>query len=45
MLYVESQDYQKAAEVYEQIYQLWRENIDALKAAAKVSRLLLSWIW
>ncbi|CAL5212588.1 unnamed protein product [Lathyrus oleraceus] len=35
MLYAESQDYQKAAEVYEQIYQLWRENIDALKAAAK----------
>ncbi|XP_058730229.1 uncharacterized protein LOC131602205 [Vicia villosa] len=35
LLYVESQDYQKAAEVYEQIYQLWRENIDALKAAAK----------
>ncbi|CAK8567105.1 unnamed protein product [Lathyrus sativus] len=35
MLYAESQDYQKAAEVYEQIYQLWPENSDALKAAAK----------
>ncbi|XP_039689949.1 general transcription factor 3C polypeptide 3 isoform X3 [Medicago truncatula] len=35
MLYAESQNYQKAAEAYEQVYQLCRENVDALKAAAK----------
>jgi len=37
MLYAESQNYQKAAEAYEQVYQLCCENVDALKAAAKVS--------
>lgn len=40
MLYVELQDYQKAAEAYKQLYQLCHENVDALKAAAKVSCLL-----
>jgi tetratricopeptide (TPR) repeat protein len=44
LLYAESQNYQKAAEAYEQVYQLCRDDVDALKAAAKVSRLLLSWI-
>ncbi|GAU33823.1 hypothetical protein TSUD_221610 [Trifolium subterraneum] len=34
-LLAESQDYPKAAAAYEQVYQLHRENIDALKAAAK----------
>ena len=44
LLYAESQNYQKAAEAYEQIHQLCRED-DALKEAAKVSLFLLSWIW
>ncbi|XP_061336470.1 uncharacterized protein LOC133283605 [Gastrolobium bilobum] len=35
MLYVELGDYQKAAVAYEQVHQLSRENVDALKAAAK----------
>ncbi|XP_057443051.1 uncharacterized protein LOC130734588 [Lotus japonicus] len=35
MLYVELQDYQKAAMECEQLYQLCHENVDALKAAAK----------
>ncbi|PNY16839.1 general transcription factor 3c polypeptide 3-like, partial [Trifolium pratense] len=34
-LLAESQDYPKAAAAYEQVYQLHRENVDALKAAAK----------
>ncbi|AES89421.1 TPR protein [Medicago truncatula] len=45
MLYAEIQNYQKAAEAYEQVYQLCREDVDALKAAAKVSHLLLSCIF
>ncbi|RHN61567.1 putative tetratricopeptide-like helical domain-containing protein [Medicago truncatula] len=35
MFYAESQNYQKAAEAYEQVYQLCRDDVDALKAAAK----------
>ncbi|PNY06202.1 general transcription factor 3c polypeptide 3-like [Trifolium pratense] len=35
-LLAESQDYQKAAAAYEQVDQLCRENVDALKAAAKL---------
>lgn len=38
-LYVELGDYQKAAVAYEQVYQLCCENVDALKAAAKVGFL------
>ncbi|KAK2381418.1 general transcription factor 3C polypeptide [Trifolium repens] len=34
-LLAENQDYQNAAAAYEQVYQLCRENVDALKAAAK----------
>ncbi|KAK7303705.1 hypothetical protein RJT34_14618 [Clitoria ternatea] len=34
MLYAELGDYQKAAVVYEQLYQLCHENVDALKEAA-----------
>ena len=41
MFYAESQNFQKAAEAYEQVYQLCREDVDALKAAAKVSHLLI----
>ncbi|KAL2329125.1 hypothetical protein Fmac_022552 [Flemingia macrophylla] len=37
-LYVELGDYQKAAMAYEQAFQLCRENVDALKAAAKFYR-------
>lgn len=43
MLYVELQDYQKAAMECEQLYQLCHENVDALKAAAKVGPL--RWLW
>lgn len=35
-LYVELGDYQKAAVTYEQVHQLCHENVDPLKAAAKV---------
>jgi Tfp pilus assembly protein PilF len=35
-LHVELGDYQKAAESYEQIYQLTHDNIEALKTGAKV---------
>ena len=35
MLYAVTQQYQKAAAAYEQVYQLCSENVDALKAAAK----------
>lgn len=39
-LYAELGHYQKAAVTYEQVHKLCCENIDALKAAAKVGLLL-----
>lgn len=40
LLYVELEEYQKAAESYEQIWRLCPENAEALKTAAKVNILL-----